>query len=300
MINYLNKYYTSIRKSQESFFIEKRDYIECHICPRYCQIKQNTLGFCEIWGNNNSYPIQLKYFPVSVQERNKICRVNIHSYPSDKNVWVVGFEGCNLKCQHCINYKYSYQINFSNSKYIDEKSLINTYIKSGCDYFMFSITEQSVFAPKLINVFRQLKKSGAKIIMATNAFISKNTLEILTEWVDLFKIDLKGFSEESYYKMTQHKNVFKCVLETIDYIMQKGNLIELTYCLIPEVNDQIVLINNLKEWSFSLPYQIPFTFTKYIPASFLSEETTLSTKSKTVYNVIMEKSNFSNIYWGEI
>lgn len=83
--------------------------------------------------------------------------------------------------------------------------------------------------------------------MVTAGYINQEPLEKLLPYIDAFNVDLKGFSEEFYQKITGAK--LQPVLETLKTIGQNPEkVLEITYLIIPGENDSETEIREMSKW----------------------------------------------------
>jgi pyruvate formate lyase activating enzyme len=85
-----------------------------------------------------------------------------------------------------------------------------------------------------------IKEHGRYNVMVTNGYINREPLEALLPWMDAFNVDLKSFRDKFYRSRSKAK--LQPVLDTISRIAQSDCHMELTFLIIPEIND------SEKEW----------------------------------------------------
>ena len=146
-------------------------------------------------------------------------------------------------------------------------------------------------------------ENGLYNIMVTNGYINEEPLKKLCQYMDAFNVDLKGFSEEFYQKVTGGK--LEPVLNTLKIIKEQKKLLEITYLIIPSLNDSEDEINQAVQWLVdNLGQDTILHFSRFhpdyklknIPATPIStlkkaREIALSLGLKYVYT--------GNMYWPE-
>ena len=81
-----------------------------------------------------------------------------------------------------------------------------------------------------------LKKEGIHTAVDTSGFASKEALNKVIPYTDIFLYDIKAIDEEIHKKCTGHSN--KMILENIRYLDQKGKAIEVRIPYVPGYNDR--------------------------------------------------------------
>ena len=82
--------------------------------------------------------------------------------------------------------------------------------------------------------------------MVSNGFINEEPLKQLLEVADAFNIDVKSFSQDFYKRVTGSS--IKPVLNAIRQISASGRHLELTYLVIPGINDKKSEFIELMKW----------------------------------------------------
>ena len=94
---------------------------------------------------------------------------------------------------------------------------------------------QADFCAELL---KELKKQGIHTAVDTCGFVSKEALEKVIPYTDIFLYDLKAYDEEVHVKCTGQSN--KIILENLLYLDSLGKDVELRIPYVPEYNaDQI-------------------------------------------------------------
>ena len=124
--------------------------------------------------------------------------------------------------------------------------------------------------------------------MVTNGYINKEPLEQLIPWMDAFSIDLKGFTEEFYRDNCGAS--LEQVLDTCRHVYRSKVHVELTYLLIPGLNDSSDEVREFCLWVVqNLSSNVPVHFFRFQPFHLLSHLQEQSiTKMKEAYRIARE------------
>lgn len=99
---------------------------------------------------------------------------------------------------------------------------------------------QADFCAELL---KKLKEKGINTAVDTCGFVSKESIDKVAPYTDIFLYDIKAIDEDVHIKCTGHSN--KQILENIKYIDSLGKKIEVRIPYVPEYNsDQIDKISD--------------------------------------------------------
>jgi len=87
-------------------------------------------------------------------------------------------------------------------------------------------------------------------------------LDYLRPWVDLYKVDLKGFDDKHYRKLG---GVLATVLETIQRLHHMGFWLEVVTLIVPGFNDTDVELRDIARFLVSVSPDIPWHVTAFHP-----------------------------------
>ena len=156
--------------------------------------------------------------------------------------------GCNFKCSFCQNYLTSQALR-DPACHIDElepttpEQLAASARDAGAPFIVSTYNEPLITAEWSVAVFKEARKSGIRGAYVSNGYASPEVLEYIRPHVDLYKVDLKTFSEENYLKVAGGK--LANVLKAIELIHAKGFWLEIVTLLIPGFNESDVELESL-------------------------------------------------------
>ena len=244
----------------------EKNKILCTLCPRYCKIGEGQPGFCYIRQNHNGKLYTIGYgrptgFAVDPIEKKPLN----HFYPGS-NVLSFGTAGCNLGCKFCQNWS------ISKAKLDDENSIAASpeeVVKLAQIYnspsIAFTYNDPTIFGEYVIDISEIARDKGINSVMVTAGYIDKNARKEVYKYIDAANVDLKGFTERFYNKITYSH--LKDVLETLIWLKHETNVwFEITTLLIPGENDSPEEIKNECDWILqNLGSDVPLHFTAFHP-----------------------------------
>jgi pyruvate formate lyase activating enzyme len=177
-----------------------------------------------------------------------------------------GMLGCDFHCAYCQNW-------FTSQSLKDEASTVRaTPITAGeiCDQalqhgskvIVSTYNEPLITSEWAVEVFQEAKLKRLGTAYVSNGHGTPEVLEYLCPWVDLFKIDLKSFSEKEYRRLG---GSLSAVLETIKTVHSMGIWLELVTLLVPNYNDSDNEMTEIAEFIAGVSPTIPWHVTAYHP-----------------------------------
>ncbi|MFQ5828836.1 MAG: AmmeMemoRadiSam system radical SAM enzyme, partial [Candidatus Methylomirabilia bacterium] len=85
-------------------------------------------------------------------------------------------------------------------------------------------------------------------------------LDYIRPWVDLYKVDLKGFDDKRYRKLG---GVLKVVLDSIRLLHAKGFWVEVVTLVVPGFNDSDAELKEIAKFLVSVSADIPWHVTAF-------------------------------------
>lgn len=177
-----------------------------------------------------------------------------------------GTAGCNLNCQFCQNW------DISKSRDIDSLAdaafpadIAAAAARLGCASVAFTYNDPVIFAEYAIDTAAACRERGIRTVAVTAGYICPEPRREFYAAMDAANIDLKGFTESFYHKLTGAH--LADVLDTIEYaVTQTDCWVELTTLLIPGHNDSDAELDALTKWVVgTLGPDVPLHFSAFHP-----------------------------------
>ena len=178
----------------------------CKLCPRNCGAdRKYKKGFCR----SGIYPI--------------VARADLHMWEepciTGKNgSGAVFFSGCNLGCVFCQNYQISHN---GTGEEITDRKLADIFLmlkEKGAENI--NLVNPVHFTPNIINALDIVKdKLGIPVIWNSGGYEKKETIRLLSGYIDIFLPDLKYITPELSEKYSGARDYFKAASEAIDEML---------------------------------------------------------------------------------
>lgn len=253
------------------------EMVHCHLCPHNCVIPEGKTGYCGVRKNIKGTLYALTYEMVTSIAIDPIEKKPLyHFYPGTPTM-SVGTFGCNMRCKHCQNWEISHHMatEDGNGMYrLSPEALIRLTKDRGCGALAWTYNEPSIWFEYILDSAKLARKEGILTVMVTSGMINPPALKALLKYIDAYRLDVKGFTEE-FYKNLTGSPVLKNVLENGLIAYNAGAHIEIITNVIPNWNDTDEQFDGLAKWIIqNMNADIPWHLTAYHPDNKLTEPPT--------------------------
>ncbi len=269
------------------FYNNKKEFIQCNLCPNNCKLFENEIGKCKVYQNINNKLISLNYGKISSSALKNVENIPINHYKPFSSVLKIGSVGCNMSCDFCYNYSITQFID-THTEYYSPEKLGNLLIENKIDTIAYTYNEPIVSLDYIIDL-KKILKDSVNIILDTNLYINKQHLDELINIVDYMVVDYNFIKEDYKKRANADSNVIK---NNIKYINNKIPY-ELSVLLIKDINSDYdgKLLEEIKK---TVVYDTPINLKRCFPVYKLEKKLLSEEKLDKIYNDF--KMNFNYVY----
>ena len=240
--------------------------IQCHLCPRYCHLKEGQRGLCFVRQRAGDGIVLTTYGRSSGFCVDPIEKKPLNHFLPGTPVLSFGTAGCNLACKFCQNWDMSKSREMDTLA--DEASplkLARVAHELGCRSMAYTYNDPVIFMEYAIDVATACREYGIKSVAVTAGYICDEPRRDFFKYMDAANVDLKAFTEEFYWKICGGH--LQPVLDTLVYLKRETNVwFEITTLLIPGENDSDAELEALTQWVMeNLGPDVPIHFTAFHP-----------------------------------
>lgn len=229
------------------FYSFDNDKLRCILCPHRCIIEEGKYGICGVRKNVNRKLYSTVYGRVSSMAMDPIEKKPLFHFHPGTWIFSISTVGCNLKCKHCQNWEISQtSLERVHLPYYSPDEIVSLAREEGSQGIAFTYNEPTIWFEYTLDVSRISRSLGMYNVYVTNGYISEEPLREISPYLDAMNIDVKGFTEEFYRKIVGGR--LKPVLDTVSIARSLGIHIELTYLIIPTLNDSEREIRDFSRW----------------------------------------------------
>jgi pyruvate formate lyase activating enzyme len=175
-----------------------------------------------------------------------------------------GMLGCDYKCSYCQNWLTSQVLRdpsaVSPPQLVSADYLVGAAEHYGAPIIASTYNEPLITSEWAVEVFRLAKERGLKTAYISNGNGTPQVIEYLKPWVDLYKVDLKGFNDLNYRKLG---GVLQNVLDTIKLLVEKRFWVEIVTLVVPGFNDSDAELTQIAEFLASVSVDLPWHVTAF-------------------------------------
>lgn len=250
------------------YYVKEKGKIRCELCPHRCLIAEDGTGRCHVRKNKGGILIAENYGKITALQVDPIEKKPLAYFHPGEMIFSIGSYGCNLSCPFCQNHTIAHG-HPAATEYTPQE-IVSAVKRRDLTHLAFTYNEPVVSFEFVLQTAKEAKKAGLITVMVTNGYIEQEPLNDLLPWIDAWNIDLKGFREETYFKLGGR---LAPVLETITRVSKVAHL-EITCLLVPGINDDHQEMQDLFQWIGHLDPEIPVHLTRYFPAWEYQEPST--------------------------
>lgn len=243
----------------------KNKIVQCQLCPKFCTLKPNERGYCNARENQDGKLISLVYGNIASIAIDPVEKKPLYHFFPGTMTYSIGTVGCSMHCLHCQNASLSQSHpEYIPAKTMTPKQVVQQAINNNCPSISYTYSEPMINVEFVLETSKIAKRKGLKNIIVSNGYVNPEPLTKLCPYIDAANIDLKAFTNKFYKEVSDAE--LEPVLKTLKLIKQKRTWTEITYLVIPTLNDNLQEIEQMCKWiKTNLNKKTPIHFTRFFP-----------------------------------
>ena len=239
--------------------------IRCLACGHRCPIAAGFAGVCKVRFNDRGR-LMAPYGYVNALQCDPIEKKPFfHALPGTRAL-SFGMLGCDLHCGYCQNWVTSQALrDFRSSlefREIEPSEVVRLAQRYGASSIVSTYNEPLITSEWAVAIFREARSAGLSTGYVSNGNATPEVLEYLRPWVDLYKVDLKGFDDRHYHELGGR---LQPILDSIARIHKMGFWMEVVTLLVPGFNDTPGELKALTEFLAGVSPDIPWHVSAFHP-----------------------------------
>jgi len=237
--------------------------VRCYSCGHRCKIPDGLKGICKVRYNEGGVLKVPRGYVAALQIDPIEKKPFFHAYPGALAL-SFGMLGCDYHCGYCQNWVTSQALRDpvagSPPMDVEPADIVKLAKRHGARVITSTYNEPLITSEWAVEVFKEAKKAGLVCSYVSNGNGTERVLDYIAPYVDLYKVDLKGFSERHYRDLG---GTLQPVLDTIRGLKQRGIWLEIVTLIVPGFNDSQEELTNIAEFLAGVDTNIPWHVTAF-------------------------------------
>jgi pyruvate formate lyase activating enzyme len=241
----------------------EKNRVRCFACGHRCVIFDGLDGICRVRFNRGGKLLVPHGYVGGLQLDPVEKKPFFHALPGALAL-SFGMLGCDFHCSYCQNWVTSQALRNPDAvappRSLTADQFVRTALARNARIVTSTYNEPLITSEWAVELFKEAKKAGLKTSYVSNGNGTPEVLAYIRPWVDLYKIDLKGFQDRNYRKLG---GVLQNILDTIQNVYKMGFWMEIVTLVIPGFNDSSEELRDIARFLAGISRDIPWHVTAF-------------------------------------
>jgi pyruvate formate lyase activating enzyme len=289
-------------RTVEGELYEKLDdrAVRCFACGHRCKILDGLNGICKVRYNEDGVLRVPRGYVGALQIDPIEKKPFFHAYPGALAL-SFGMLGCDLHCSYCQNWVTSQVLRdpvaIAPPHDIEPSELVAIARQQGAKIITSTYNEPLITSEWAVEIFKEAKRAGLVCSYVSNGNGTPQVLDYIAPYVDLYKVDLKGFTQKAYRDLGGQLGP---VLETIKGLKQRGIWMEIVTLVVPGFNDSDRELTDIAEFLAGVDSNIPWHITAFHQDYKMTENANTDAQTLLRAHEIGRRAGLKYVYPGNI
>ena len=249
--------------------------VRCNVCQRRCGIADDKMGVCLTRLNCGGDLYSTIYGVVSSMASDPIEKKPVYHYLPGTKCFSLGSFGCNFRCVFCQNWEIAYadgtEIPAVSGHRVSPDQAVKLAKQYGCRSISWTYNEPAIWLEYTLDCAKTARDEGLATVYVTNGYITPEGLDTIGPYLDVYRVDIKSFSDEFYRKMMNVPKV-QGILDVAKRAQDKWRMhVEAVTNVIPTWNDDPDNLRSIARWiKEDLGELTPWHVTRFFPCAELT------------------------------
>ena len=238
-------------------------WVRCFACGHRCKIPPGKDGICRVRFNRDGRLYTPTGYVGALQLDPIEKKPFFHAFPGSIAL-SFGMLGCDYHCGYCQNWITSQALRDpladSNPEEISPDEFVALALSRGAKVVTSTYNEPLITSEWAKEIFSLAKHSGLVTSYVSNGNGTREVIDYIQPYVDLYKVDLKGFRQKSYGQLG---GVLQNVLDTIKLVYDRKIWLEVVTLVVPGFNDSDEELRDIAAFLASVSPDIPWHVTAF-------------------------------------
>ncbi len=276
------------------------DWVLCYACGHRCRIKPGRDGVCRVRFNRGGKLLVPYGYAAGIQLDPIEKKPFFHAYPG-ANALSFGMLGCDYHCSYCQNWITSQTLRdpAANAmpEFVEPEKIVELALVYKSPVIVSTYNEPLITSEWSVEIMKLAKAYGIRGAYVSNGNATPEVIEFIRPYIDLYKVDLKGFDEKKYRELGGRLGV---VLDAIRMLKAKGVWVEIVTLLVPGFNDGEDELRDLARFIASVSEDIPWHVTAFHQDYRMLSRNNTSARSLNRAAMIGREAGLHFVYAGNL
>jgi len=240
--------------------------VRCYACGHRCLIPEGRDGVCKVrFNRGGTLLVPSGYVATALQLDPVEKKPFFHALPGAAAL-SFGMLGCDYHCGYCQNWITSQALRDADAltrpNRISPEEIVRCAVEQNAPIITSTYNEPLITSEWAVAVFKLAKARGLKTAYVSNGNATPEVVAYLKPWLDLYKVDLKGFDDTHYRKLG---GTLQNVLDSIRLLVAEGFWVEVVTLVVPDWNDTEEELRGIARFLAGVSPDIPWHVTAFHP-----------------------------------
>ena len=272
----------------------------CHLCAHDCRIREGATGICGVRENRGGTLYSLIANRASSIHADPIEKKPLYHFHPTTMALSFGTVGCNFSCAHCQNYSISHaEPGAFRLRRLEPADVPDLARGMRCQGISWTYNEPTIWHETTLAGSKAATEAGLYTCYVTNGYMQEAPLRELAPVLGAMNVDVKAFKESFYKEVCKAR--LQPVLDTCQLAREVGIFIELTYLIIPDLNDGEDEFQAFTGWvRDSLDVSVPVHFSRFHPDFKMMDRGPTPRETMRRAVAIARSAGLEHVYVGNI
>jgi pyruvate formate lyase activating enzyme len=237
--------------------------VRCYACAHRCLIRDGLRGICKVRYNRGGALMVPRGYVGALQCDPIEKKPFFHAFPGT-DALTFGMLGCDLHCGYCQNWVTSQALRdpgaLTEPMDVTPPQLVDVAQRQGASVVATSYNEPLITSEWAVEVFKAARPRGFTTAYISNGNATREVLEYIRPFTDLYKIDLKSFRDKNYRSLG---GKLENIVNGIQMVHEMGFWLEIVTLIIPGFNDSDEELGDIARFLSGLSPSIPWHVTAF-------------------------------------
>ncbi len=242
--------------------------VQCYACAHRCRLLPGKRGVCKVRFNREGKLFVPRNYVAGIAVDPVEKKPFFHVLPGSEAL-SFGMLGCNFRCDFCQNWissqalKEGFEEAGDSIQDLSASALVDLALKKKCPLITSTYNEPLITSEWSAEIFDLAKEKGLVTSYVSNGFATPEILKALRPRLDVFKVDLKCFSESTYRRVIG--GTLRAVMDSIVTAKELGYWVEVVTLVVPGMNDSDSELSDMAKFLSGISRDIPWHVTAFTP-----------------------------------